>query len=113
MRTFSSPPMAIRPSRIPFSIPLTSADIDTRLDTPRMIPSIVSSDRNLCAQISFSPTPMALKRFISIVSRDQARVDLLGDFTVPNLDSAWRVRRDLGIVGDQRDGPALLAEFFE
>ena len=31
----------------PFSMPLTKADIATREDTPRMIPSIVSRDLNL------------------------------------------------------------------
>ena len=54
-RTFSSPPMAISASRAPFSMPETSADMATRLETPRIIPSIVSSERNLCAQISRMP----------------------------------------------------------
>ena len=44
------------PSRIPFSMPLTSADMATRLETPRMMPSMVSNERNLCAQISLKPT---------------------------------------------------------
>jgi hypothetical protein len=35
MRTFSSPPMATSASFIPFSMPFTSADIATRLETPR------------------------------------------------------------------------------
>src|SRR5204863_6286683 len=39
----------------PFSIPATKADMATKLDTPRMIPSMVSSERNLCAQISRNP----------------------------------------------------------
>ena len=56
--------MAMSASFIPFSIPFTSADIATRLETPKMIPSIVSNERNLFAQISFSPTAMALKKFM-------------------------------------------------
>ncbi len=48
--------MAIMASFMPFSIPFTSAAMATRLATPRMMPSMVSSERNLCAQISFSPT---------------------------------------------------------
>src|SRR5438034_11591354 len=55
MRTFSSPPMATSASFAPFSIPATKADMATKLDTPRMIPSMVSSERNLCAQISRNP----------------------------------------------------------
>ena len=56
--------MAINASRAPASIPWTRADIATRLDTPRMIPNIVSSERNLCAQISFNPITIALHRFM-------------------------------------------------
>ena len=55
MRTFSSPPMATRASLAPFSMPATRADMATRLETPRMMPSIVSRERNLCAQISRTP----------------------------------------------------------
>src|SRR2546427_3599565 len=69
MRTFCRPPMAINASLAPTSIPLTSADIATRLDTPRMMPSIVSSERNLCAQISLNPMRMALQRFTANAGR--------------------------------------------
>src|SRR5581483_6583031 len=58
--------MAMSASFIPFSIPFTSADMPTKLDTPRMIPSIVSTERNLCAQISFNPTMMALTKFMAV-----------------------------------------------
>ena len=50
---------------MPFSMPFTMADMATRLETPRMMPSMVRAERNLCAQISFSPIKMALVRFIS------------------------------------------------
>src|SRR5262249_17442963 len=33
-------------------------------DTPRMMPSIVSKERNLCAQISLKPMESALNRFM-------------------------------------------------
>jgi hypothetical protein len=59
---FLQPPMAIRASFIPFSIPFTSADMPTRLETPRMIPSMVRRERNLFAQISLKPTAMALSQ---------------------------------------------------
>src|SRR6185436_12431917 len=51
-------------SFIPFSMPFVIADMPTRLETPRMIPSIVSNERNLCAQISLRPTEMALEKFM-------------------------------------------------
>src|SRR5512140_157876 len=54
-RTFSNPPIATSASLAPFSMPATRADIATRLATPRMMPSIVRNERNLCAQISRSP----------------------------------------------------------
>jgi hypothetical protein len=54
-RTLSSPPIAMSASFAPFSMPAINADIATRLETPRMIPSIVSNERNLCAQISRNP----------------------------------------------------------
>ncbi len=53
-------------SFIPFSMPFVSADIATRLDTPRMMPSIVSNERNLFARISSSPTATALNQFIGL-----------------------------------------------
>src|SRR5688500_11719013 len=61
--------MAIIDSFMPFSMPLVSAAMPTRLATPRMMPSIVSRERNLCAQISLKPTKMALRRFILIVAQ--------------------------------------------
>src|SRR2546426_5718039 len=66
MRIFCRPPVAINASLAATSLPLTKADIAIRLDAPRMIPSIVRSERNLCAQISLSPMLMALHRFITI-----------------------------------------------
>src|SRR2546430_613403 len=66
MRTFCRPPMAISASWAPTSMPFTSADIATRLETPRMMPSIVSSERNLCAQISLNPIRMAFQRFTTL-----------------------------------------------
>jgi hypothetical protein len=63
--TLSTPPMATMASFMPFSMPLMIADMPTNEATPRMMPSIVSIERNLCAQISFRPTAMVLKRFIS------------------------------------------------
>src|SRR5882724_10560170 len=63
MRIFCRPPVAINASLAATSRPLTKADIAIRLEAPRMIPSIVRSERNLCAQISLSPMLMALQRF--------------------------------------------------
>src|SRR5437667_1385722 len=63
MRIFCRPPVAISASLAATSLPLTKADIAIRLEAPRMIPSIVRSERNLCAQISLSPMLMALHRF--------------------------------------------------
>jgi len=40
----------------------------TRLETPRIIPSIVRSERNLCAQISLKPRLMALSRSITVAA---------------------------------------------
>src|SRR5438128_4817939 len=65
MRIFCRPPVAINASLAATSRPLTNADIAIRLEAPRMIPSIVRSERNLCAQISLSPMLMALHRFIT------------------------------------------------
>src|SRR5688572_25574653 len=80
MRTFSNPPIAIKASRMPFSMPLTSADMATRLETPRMMPSIVSRERNLCAQISLKPTMMALAKFTrGPLSELQSRQQCLDD----------------------------------
>ena len=62
-RTLSAPPMAIMVSFIPFSMPLMIAAIPTRLATPRMMPSMVRSERNLCAHTSLRPTTMVLRRF--------------------------------------------------
>ena len=39
--------LAVSASLAPVSMPLTNADIATRLETPRMIPSIVKSVRSL------------------------------------------------------------------
>ncbi len=61
--TLSAPPMAIIVSFIPFSMPLMMAAMPTRLATPRMIPSIVSRERNLWDHTSFRPTMMVLKKF--------------------------------------------------
>ena len=54
--------MAMSDSFMAFSMPFTTADIATRLLTPRMMPSMVSIDRNRFAQISLNPTRMALNR---------------------------------------------------
>src|SRR4051812_13383084 len=115
MRTFSRLPMAISASRIPFSIPLTSADIATRLDTPRMIPSIVRSERNLCAQISLKPMLMAFRKFILVVLNGarQPRVDLTGNFAVADFNSPRSARGNFRIVGHQRNGAALRAQLLE
>ncbi len=52
-------------SFMPFSMPLMMAAMPTRLATPRMMPSMVSSERNLCDQTSFRPTMMVFTRFMA------------------------------------------------
>src|SRR4051794_16114649 len=99
-------------SFIPFSIPLTSADMPTRLDTPRMMPSIVSRERNLCAQISFNPTPMAFSKFMlqnlggrlrdDAIQSGQLRINFLGDLAVTDLNPARCDGGDFRIMGHQR-----------
>src|SRR5688572_9316963 len=120
MRIFSTPPMATSASFIPCSIPLTRADIATRLDTPRMMPSIVSNDRNLWAQISLSPIEMGLHRSIALVCRRrqpiqsrQFGVHRPGNPAVANLNPARCDSGDFRIVRDQRNGAALLAQLAE
>ena len=63
--TLSKPPMAMRASFMPFSMPFTIAAMETRLATPSTIPSMVRMDRNLWVQISFSPMRMVLRRIMS------------------------------------------------
>src|SRR6266581_1178122 len=120
MRIFCRPPVAISASLAATSLPLTKADIAIRLETPRMIPSIVRSERNLCAQISLKPMLMALLKFTSSNLRrhvslqaGQFRIDLRGDFPIPDFNPARRDRGDTRVVSDQGDGPALLAELAE
>ena len=69
IRTFSRPPMASIASRWPFSIPCTIALMATSDDTPSTMPSMVSALRNLCAQISLSPTITALPRLVLSTGR--------------------------------------------
>src|SRR4051812_37343016 len=106
--------MAISASFIPFSIPLTSADIPTRLETPRMIPNIVSRERNLCAQISFNPTAMAFSKFMlqslcgwlrdDAVQPGQLGINFLGDLAIAYFNAARRDGGDFRVMGHQRDG---------
>src|ERR1041385_4858088 len=130
-RTFSTPPISINAARKPFSIPFTRADIATRLATPKMMPSTVSNERNLCAQISLNPMVMELKMFTNRFVRAlyqgralqrlaalafQARksgIQLARDLAVTNFNPARRDRGNLRIVRDQRDRPALLAQLAE
>jgi hypothetical protein len=64
-RTFSNPPIATSASLAPFSIPATSADIATKLETPRMMPNIVSKERNLCDHISLSPVWIVIQSWLA------------------------------------------------
>ncbi len=139
-RTFSRPPMAISASLAPFSMPETRADMATRLETPRMMPSIVSSDRNLCAQISRNPArtvmPSCAERMAEHLRREpwtaarswsgrlsrhcrdgavplqagEGQINLLRDLAVANFDAARRDGGDFRVVRDQHDGAAFLAE---
>ena len=56
--------IAIMVSFIPFSMPLIMAAMPTRLATPRMMPSMVRNDLNLCDQTSLRPTIMVFRKFI-------------------------------------------------
>src|SRR3989442_7875415 len=95
--------MAIKASFIPFSIPFTSADMPTRLDTPKMMPSIVSNERNLCAQISLRPMVIALKGFITGTRRDGVMESwsngnlTLQHSTTPALRQLSRVSWSIGL----------------
>src|SRR5688572_14888771 len=126
MRIFSRPPMAMRASFMPTSMPLTSADMATRLETPRIMPSIVSRERNLCAQISLKPRTMALSRSTrtelcggwsgvgdDAVQAGEFRIDLEGNFAIANLDPAGSDGGDFRIVRDEHDGAALSAKIPE
>src|SRR5436305_13013348 len=97
--------MAIIDSFIPFSMPLTSAAMPTRLATPRMMPSIVSSERNLCAQISLNPTKMALNTFILVVTQrlDRMQARSFERRNQPGCDADHHTRAEREHHRDDRD----------
>ena len=114
----------------------------TRLETPRMMPSIVRSDLNLWAQISRMPARMvmpscakgwgavsgvglgcggghdwAARGLSADTSRAlhsrQGQIDLHGDLAVADFDAPGRDGGDFGVVGDEDDGAAFVAELAE
>src|ERR1043166_2005321 len=85
---------------MPFSMPFTIADIPMRLDTPRMMPSMVSSERNLCAQISLRPMAMALEKFIERKIQDPgSKHQISPKIQIPTGFYRVRVRPGAWILG--------------
>src|SRR5690242_15917983 len=96
-------------------MPLTIADMAMRLETPRIIPSMVRSERNLCAQISLKPSEMALSRSMELCCQGRLAmqtskpwIDFFGNLAVANLDPAGSDGGNFRIVRHQNDSAPFL-----
>ncbi len=85
-----------------------------------MMPSIVRRERNLFARISLRPTMMALNQYMQTLGisgpalfAGELGINVLRNLAVADLDLPRRDRGDFGVVGDEGDGAALLAEVVE
>ena len=118
--TRSIPPTCCMYSRMPRAMPAVSENMLSSDATPRITPSMVRKERNLCAQISFRPMSKPSQRFMrggkggerAGGGRGAVRV-IMHDAAIVNLDAPRRFLRDAAVVRDQHDGAPLRAQLAE